>query len=100
MREHGPDPALHGKTTKPLIFRGLLHSRMRLIVTASDHWRLYMTPDNQCDLDRVISFQDWCKRADVSESTGRRLLASKRGPKVTRLSNRRIGIRERDHIAW
>jgi hypothetical protein len=52
------------------------------------------------DLDRVSSFLDWCRRINVSPATGRRLLASNKGPRVTRLSERRIGIRERDHLAW
>jgi hypothetical protein len=54
----------------------------------------------QRDLDRVNSFADWCARIGVSPATGRRLLASNAGPRVTRLSERRIGIRERDHVAW
>ena len=58
-----------------------------------------MTNHNR-DLDRVSSFREWCKRVGVSEKTGRRLLASKKGPRVTRLSENRIGIRERDHLAW
>jgi hypothetical protein len=52
------------------------------------------------DLDRVTPFNAWCKRVGVSLATGRRLLASKKGPPLTRLSDRRIGIRERDHVAW
>jgi hypothetical protein len=52
------------------------------------------------DLDRVNSFAEWCNRIGVSAATGRRLLASDRGPRVTQLSERRIGIRERDHLAW
>ena len=56
--------------------------------------------DRGQDLDRVSSFADWCTRIGVSPATGRRLLASGHGPKVTRLSERRIGIRERDHRAW
>ena len=52
------------------------------------------------DLDRVSSFPDWCRRVGVSAATGRRLIATKQSPKITRLSERRIGIRERDHLAW
>jgi predicted DNA-binding transcriptional regulator AlpA len=55
---------------------------------------------HECDLDRVDSFREWCRRCGFSEATGRRLLASGRGPRVVRLSERRIGIRERDHLAW
>jgi hypothetical protein len=56
--------------------------------------------DYKGDLDRVMSYRTWCERIGVSEATGRRLLASGRGPRVTRLSERRIGIRERDHLTW
>jgi predicted DNA-binding transcriptional regulator AlpA len=59
-----------------------------------------MSNQSEQDLDRVISFREWCARNSLSEATGRRLLASKKGPIVTRLSERRIGIRERDYRAW
>jgi predicted DNA-binding transcriptional regulator AlpA len=52
------------------------------------------------DLDRVMPFAVWCTRCGFSEATGRRLLASGKGPRVTRLSERRIGVRERDYLAW
>ena len=52
------------------------------------------------DLDRVTPFERWCERAGISLSTGRRLVAAGVGPRVTRLSERRIGVRERDHLAW
>jgi hypothetical protein len=52
------------------------------------------------DLDSVGSFAEWCVRVGVSPATGRRLIASGRGPRVTWLSERRMGIRERDHITW
>jgi predicted DNA-binding transcriptional regulator AlpA len=57
------------------------------------------TPSEQ-DLDRVITFDDWCKRVGISPATGRRILQRGKGPRITRLSERRIGIRERDHLAW
>jgi hypothetical protein len=59
-----------------------------------------MSSSEHQDLDRVSPFDEWCKRIGVSLATGRRLLASGKGPKVTRLSERRIGIRERHHRAW
>jgi predicted DNA-binding transcriptional regulator AlpA len=52
------------------------------------------------DLDRVISVKDWSKRIGVSPKTGWRLVWKNKGPKITRLSENRIGIRERDHVAW
>jgi hypothetical protein len=56
--------------------------------------------ERDADLDRVTSFLAWCQRIGVSPATGRRLLSSGEGPRITRLSERRIGVRERDHRAW
>jgi len=55
---------------------------------------------NPDDLDRVMTFATWCQRCGFSEATGRRLLRNGKGPAVTRLSERKIGIRERHHRAW
>jgi predicted DNA-binding transcriptional regulator AlpA len=52
------------------------------------------------DLNRVQTIDDWCKRIGVSRATGRRLLSMGKGPRITRLSERRIGIRESDYLAW
>jgi hypothetical protein len=52
------------------------------------------------DLDCVTPFEAWCGRVGISLATGRRLVAAGDGPRVTRLSERRIGVRERDHLAW
>jgi hypothetical protein len=49
---------------------------------------------------RVSSFSDWCKLNGFSEATGRRIIASGNGPKVTVLSARRIGIREDHNAEW
>jgi hypothetical protein len=52
------------------------------------------------DPDRVCSFRAWCQRIGVSEATGRRMLRDGLGPKITKLSERRFGIRERHHLEW
>jgi hypothetical protein len=52
------------------------------------------------DLDRITSFADWCKRLGISPATGRRLLKSGKGPVITWLSERRMGIRERHNLQW
>jgi predicted DNA-binding transcriptional regulator AlpA len=52
------------------------------------------------DLDRINSFSEWCKRAGISEATGRRLIDAGEGPKLTWLSARRMGIRERHYLEW
>jgi hypothetical protein len=59
-----------------------------------------MTRDESQDLDRVNSFAEWCKRNGFSKATGRRILQSGNGPVVTRMSQRRFGIRERHNLEW
>jgi hypothetical protein len=49
---------------------------------------------------RVLGFHEWCKLNDISPRTGRRIIASGKGPKVTQLSARRIGIREDHNAEW
>jgi len=49
---------------------------------------------------RVLRFREWCDVAGISQRTGKRLLTSGRGPAVTRLSERRIGISVGAHRAW
>jgi predicted DNA-binding transcriptional regulator AlpA len=50
--------------------------------------------------DRVMTFAAWCQLNGFSEATGRRILASGRGPRIIQLSQRRIGVRVRDNRAW
>jgi hypothetical protein len=52
------------------------------------------------DPDRVFTFAVFCRRVGISPATGRRLFASGRGPRVTWLSPRRMGIRERHFVEW
>lgn len=56
-------------------------------------------PQSQLSLQqrRVIPFKEWCALNSISQATGRRLIAAGK-VRVTRLSERRIGIRE-DHNA-
>ena len=49
---------------------------------------------------RVLDLQTWAAISGISHMTARRLIASGNGPRVTRLSPRRIGIRLSDHINW
>jgi hypothetical protein len=49
---------------------------------------------------RVLSFLDWCWLNGISPATGRRILKSGRGPTITRLSPRRIGITVANNAAW
>ena len=52
------------------------------------------------DLDRVLSFPQWAKLANVSERTGRDFIERGDGPKVVQLSPNRIGMRVCDHREW
>jgi hypothetical protein len=59
-----------------------------------------MASDDQPDLDRVLPLTDWFRRVGLPSRSGRRLIASGAGPAITELTERRKGVRERDHIAW
>jgi hypothetical protein len=58
--------------------------------------------DRELELNqfRVMSFAQWCALNGISPATGRRLLRSGRGPIVTQLSDRRIGITVGANMAW
>jgi hypothetical protein len=49
---------------------------------------------------QVLSFEAWCRLNNLSPRTGRRVLASGDGPRVTQLSAHRIGITYADNRAW
>jgi predicted site-specific integrase-resolvase len=48
---------------------------------------------------RILSFKAWCELNSISEATGRRLIKAGK-VRVTRLSERRIGIGEDDNAAY
>ena len=50
--------------------------------------------------DEVRSFDDWCRTANLSPATGRRLVKAGKGPVITCISDRRIGITGRNHRVW
>jgi hypothetical protein len=65
--------------------------------------RLRFTGANAANVDspdRVRTFPEWCQLNSISHDTGRRILASGKGPKVLQLSSNRIGIRDSDNKAW
>ena len=49
---------------------------------------------------RVLTFKQWIEKNGLSDRTGRRILKSGNGPKITRLSERRVGIRTDHDLAW
>jgi predicted DNA-binding transcriptional regulator AlpA len=55
--------------------------------------------DPRPESNRILSFQQWCRRRGISEATGRRILNSGQGPRVVRISQRRLGIFEADDDA-
>ena len=50
--------------------------------------------------DYVRSFAETAVIANMSKDTLRRIIAKGDGPKVTRLSARKVGIRDSDREAW
>jgi hypothetical protein len=54
----------------------------------------------EVDLDRVTPLAEWFERVGLPARTGHRLIANGEGPTLTQLSERRPGVRERDHLAW
>ena len=52
------------------------------------------------DDDAVWTFKEWCAVNGISVRTGRRLLQSGRGPIVTMLSDKRVGISRRHDREW
>jgi hypothetical protein len=56
-------------------------------------------PDNLLD-DRVVNFDQTAAAANIHPRTLRRYSARGIGPRVTRLSERKFGVRIRDLRAW
>jgi hypothetical protein len=52
------------------------------------------------DDNEVLSFPAWCKLNNIGTRTGRRIRASGKGPIVTQLSDRRIGVTKRNNRIW
>ena len=48
---------------------------------------------------RILTFKQWCQLNGISESTGRRLIRAGK-VKITRLSERRIGVSESDNADY
>jgi hypothetical protein len=54
--------------------------------------------------NQVLTFHEWCRLNRISERTGRRILkgdiAGDKGPVVTALTPKRIGITVADNAVW
>jgi predicted DNA-binding transcriptional regulator AlpA len=61
-----------------------------------------MTTSEQHDypLDHVHRWRDWCAMAGMSTTTGWRVVKAGKGPVITKLSAKLIGVRHRHHLAW
>ena len=60
--------------------------------------QLHITHD-----DQILTLKQWCAFNSISERTGARILKpdyDKPKPKVTQLSEHRIGVRVRDNRLW
>jgi predicted DNA-binding transcriptional regulator AlpA len=57
-------------------------------------------PGTEADPMRVRSIADAAKRAGISIATMRRVIRDGSGPRVMRLSERRLGIRDADFAMW
>ena len=57
-------------------------------------------PLGELRADQMLSFHDWCRLNRFSERTGRRVLSGPNGPRVTMLSERRIGITVGNNRQW
>ena len=56
--------------------------------------------ENELSQHRVLTFAQWCALNGISPATGRRILKAGRGPTVTELSDRRIGITVAANATW
>jgi hypothetical protein len=52
------------------------------------------------DDQRVMTVPQWCEVNGFSIWTGKRLIAAGKGPKITQLSDRRIGVTLANNRAW
>jgi len=52
------------------------------------------------ELDRVLSFAEWCALNGIDKRTGERILRNSNGPVVTQLSERKIGITVGNNRHW
>jgi predicted DNA-binding transcriptional regulator AlpA len=51
-------------------------------------------------LDHVHRWRDWCAMVGISTTTGWRVVKAGKGPIITKLSPKLIGVRHRHSLAW
>ncbi|WP_441268026.1 helix-turn-helix transcriptional regulator [Bradyrhizobium sp. 215_C5_N1_1] len=55
---------------------------------------------NDIEGDRVLSFAEWHELNGFSRATAQRLMASGKGPRFIKLSERRIGVTVAENRRW
>ena len=55
---------------------------------------------NDYPLDHVHRWRDWSAMAGMSTTTGWRVVKAGKGPIITKLTAKLIGVRHRHHLAW
>jgi hypothetical protein len=56
--------------------------------------------DRALDDHRVMTIKQWFEVNGFSEKTGRRLLKAGKGPVITQISDRRIGVTVANNAKW
>jgi predicted site-specific integrase-resolvase len=56
--------------------------------------------DRALDDHRVMTIKQWFEVNGFSEKTGRRLLKAGKGPVITQISDRRIGVTVASNAKW
>jgi hypothetical protein len=56
--------------------------------------------DRAVDDQRVLTISQWCVVNNFSIDTGRRLIKAGKGPVITQISDRRIGITAGNNRKW
>ena len=62
--------------------------------------RLHRDLDTALDDQRVMTISQWCEVNGFSLDTGRRLIKAGKGPVITQISDRRIGITVGNNRRW
>ena len=63
-------------------------------------WSPLDEPLSAAHPDQILSFHEWCRLNRISERTGRRILTGDKGPVVTQLTPKRIGITVANNATW
>jgi hypothetical protein len=63
-------------------------------------WSSLDAPLSTAHPDQILSFHEWCRLNRISTRTGRRIIASDKGPVVTQMSPQRIGITVANNARW